>query len=98
MELSTGESEFYSMLKGASQGIGLQSLLADWSIAVGLRLHTDAGAGKALAERKGLGKAKRVASKSISVHKIPTSVNRADMLTKYKETARGGLAVNVVEC
>jgi L-serine dehydratase len=22
----------------------------------------------------------------------------ADMLTKYKETARGGLAVNIVEC
>ena len=22
----------------------------------------------------------------------------ADMLTKYKETSRGGLAVNVVEC
>lgn len=22
----------------------------------------------------------------------------ADMLTKYKETARGGLAVNIIEC
>jgi len=22
----------------------------------------------------------------------------ADMMTKYKETARGGLAVNVIEC
>ena len=31
-------------------------------------------------------------------HYAPGADTGADMLTKYKETSRGGLAVNVIEC
>jgi L-serine dehydratase len=36
----------------------------------------------------------------VSLDKVIATMRQtgADMLTKYKETARGGLAVNVVEC
>jgi L-serine dehydratase len=36
----------------------------------------------------------------VSLNKVVKTMNETgrDMLTKYKETSRGGLAVNVVEC
>jgi L-serine dehydratase len=36
----------------------------------------------------------------VSLDKVIATMRQtgADMLTKYKETARGGLAVNIVEC
>jgi L-serine dehydratase len=39
-------------------------------------------------------------SHKVSLDKVIATMREtgADMLTKYKETARGGLAVNIVEC
>jgi L-serine dehydratase len=36
----------------------------------------------------------------VSLDKVIRTMRQtgADMLTKYKETSRGGLAVNIVEC
>ncbi len=36
----------------------------------------------------------------VSLDKVIKTMRQtgADMLTKYKETSRGGLAVNIVEC
>jgi L-serine dehydratase len=39
-------------------------------------------------------------SHMVSLDKVVATMRQtgADMLTKYKETARGGLAVNIIEC
>lgn len=39
-------------------------------------------------------------SHKVSLDKVIATMRRtgADMSTKYKETSRGGLAVNVIEC
>ena len=34
--LSTGDSEYYALVKGGATGLGLQSLLADFGIEVGV--------------------------------------------------------------
>ena len=95
--LSSGEAEFYGIVKGASVGKGLRSVLADLGIDSRIRIHTDAAAAKAIASRKGLGKVRhievnqlwiqdRVGSGDIEIHKIPGSVNPADALTKHVES------------
>ena len=92
--LSSGEAEFYGIVKGASVGIGLRSVLADLGVDCRIRIHTDASAAKAIASRKGLGKVRhvevnqlwiqdRVGSGDIEIQKIPGSVNPADALTKH---------------
>ena len=46
VSLSSGESEFYGIIKGAGIGIGLRAMSADLGQHLGLRLHTDASAGR----------------------------------------------------
>ena len=58
--LSSGESEFYSIVKGCSQAMGLRALLADLGIDASIKLLTDATAGKAIASRRGLGRVRHI--------------------------------------
>ena len=92
--LSSGEAEFYGIVKGGSTGIGLRSVLGDLGVDSRIRVHTDASAAKAIASRKGLGKVRhievnqlwiqdKVGSGDIEIHKIAGTVNPADALTKY---------------
>ena len=54
--LSSGDAQYYAMIKGALEGIGLQTLPRDLGWDVKLRLHVDSSAAKAIASRQGLGK------------------------------------------
>ena len=92
--LSSGEAEFYGIVKGGSIGIGLRSVLGDLGIDARIRVHTDASAAKAIASRKGLGKVRhievnqlwiqdKVGSGDIELNKIAGTVNPADALTKF---------------
>ena len=54
--LSSGESEFYGLVKAGATGLGLRSLLEDWGIETHVRLRTDSSAAKATTSRLGLGK------------------------------------------
>ena len=56
MSLSSGEAEFYGIVKGSSMGLGIRSMLMDFGFNVGVRVKTDASAAKGIANRKGLGK------------------------------------------
>ena len=42
--LSTGESEYYALVKGGSVGLGLQSLLQDFGVEVEVLVESDATA------------------------------------------------------
>jgi hypothetical protein len=91
--LSSGEAEYYSLVKAAAEGLGIQSLLIDLGWSVKLRVWIDATAAKGVASRTGLGKIRHMETRVLwvqqalkagrfSILKIPGKVNPADVLTK----------------
>ena len=58
--LSSGEAEYYGMVKGASVGLGKQSALRDFEINVNLTVKSDASAAISIASRRGLGKVRQI--------------------------------------
>jgi len=94
--LSSGEAEYYGMVKGASMALGIRSMLADLGVTLQIRLRTDASAAKGIATRRGLGKVRhievnqlwlqdKVNSGEIQVMKVKGEGNLADALTKPLE-------------
>ena len=61
--LSSGEAEYYAMVTGCADGLGLRSLAEDLGWRAVVRLWTDCSAAKAVANRRGLGKLRHVESK-----------------------------------
>jgi hypothetical protein len=91
--LSSGEAEYYGMVKGGSQALGVKSMLHDLGVNLNIRLRTDASAAKGIATRRGLGKIRhievnqlwlqeKVNSGEIQVMKVKGEGNLADGLTK----------------
>ena len=91
--LSSGESEFYGIVKAASIGLQLQALLADWGYKVNVAVLTDSSAARGTCSRRGLGKLRHVqtrylwvqeglARSEITVDQVGTKNNIADMCTK----------------
>ena len=93
--LSTGESEYYALVKGGSTGLGIQSLFADYGhgIKAAVTIESDSNAAKGTVNRVGLGKARhiqtrylwlqeRVAKNHLKVVHVPGKQNRSDVLTK----------------
>ena len=93
--LSVGEAEYYAVVTGCAEGLGLQSLLQDLGWETGVKVWTDSSTAKAVAGRRGLGKLRHVELKflwvqevvrsgRIKMGKIPGTENTADHLTKDK--------------
>ena len=93
LSLSSGEAEFYGAIKGSSVGLGAVAMMADLGSPVKLELRMDSTAGKAISERRGLGRTRhiatrylwvqqRVAAGDFSVVKWPGPDNPADLGTK----------------
>ena len=57
---SSGEAEYYGMVRGAAQGLGIQSLLRDLGIERKIKLKTDASVAKAISSRRGPGELRHV--------------------------------------
>ena len=92
--LSSGEAEYYGMVRVASQSMGLRSLLKDLGLKFRIRVLTDASAAKGIASRRGVGRVRhievnqlwlqdKVLSGEIEVKKVGTKGNIADILTKH---------------
>ena len=92
--LSSGEAEYYGILKGASIGLGLRSMMGDFGVEVSVRINTDASAAKGMVNRKGLGKVRhiavnqlwiqdRVSRGDLAISKVNGKENLADILTKH---------------
>ena len=92
--LSSGEAELTGICKGASIGLGLQSVAKDLGLNWQLRIHSDATAAIGICHRKGLGKIRHLAvadlwiqdkvrSKDFALCKVLGSENPADMMTKH---------------
>ena len=94
--LSSGEAEYYGLVKGSSVALGLRSLLKDLGITREIIMHTDASAAIGIAMRRGVGKVRhievhqlwlqdRIGRGDIRVMKVEGSKNPADALTKHVE-------------
>ena len=70
--LSSAESELYSAVKTASEGLGIQSVAKDLGISCRLNLHLDASATMCLVNRRGLGKAKHVDMQNLWIQELPS--------------------------
>ena len=92
--LSSGEAEFYALGSAITRGLGLKSLLADFGWSVNLTVRCDSTAAIGLAGRRGLGKAKHIATVYLwiqvglkdglfKLEKVDGDKNRSDLMTKY---------------
>ena len=97
--MSSGEAEYYGMVKGASNALGIAGMLKDIGLNLAINLHTDSSAAKGIASRRGLGKVRhielcelwlqdQVARGKIIVHKISGADNFSDSLTKSATSER----------
>jgi hypothetical protein len=94
VSLSSGEAEYYGVVKAAGIAIGHQSLMSDLGMHVGVRVWTDSSAAMGICGRSGLGKLRhvqthtlwvqeRVRTGAIQLRKVNGLVNPADLFTKH---------------
>ena len=94
VSLSSGEAEFYGLVRGSGQGLGYQALLKDLGLDLPLRMWTDSSAAIGICSRQGLGKLRHidthtlrvqqaVRSKRLEIKKVLGEENPADLLTKH---------------
>ena len=92
---SSGEAEYYALVRAASESLGMQSLMRDMGWDAKIRLLVDSSAAKSIASRKGLGKLRHpeikflwlqeaVRKKKVVLGKVRGGVNPVDVLTKPK--------------
>jgi hypothetical protein len=91
--LSSGEAELAGVVRGASEGCGLQSLAADLGIKLKISIHADSSAAIGICRRSGIGRVRHLAvsqlwvqerlrAGSFSLHKVAGDSNPADIFTK----------------
>jgi hypothetical protein len=90
---SSGESELYSVAKGMSEGLGLQSMCTELGIHLKVRVRTDSDACRGTCNRSGLGRLKHievetlwvqeaVAKGRLELARVDRRDNPSDCLTK----------------
>lgn len=90
---SSGEAEYYGIVRGASEALGTRSFLEDMGIWRRIKLHEDSTAAKGVAEKMGLDRIKHIEvnqlwvrqkmrDKDIELNKVKGVDNLADALTK----------------
>ena len=95
--MSSGEAEYYGLVKGSSTSLGVKSICQELGVQKRVRIRTDASAAKGIASRRGLGKVRhievnqlwvqdKVARGELEVVKISTHDNLADACTKSIES------------
>lgn len=92
--LSSGEAEYYSMVRTCSAALGLNASLNDLGHSTNITLLTDASVAKGIGQRTGLGKVRHLETSQlwlqdlilkgrVLVKKVHTNDNIADILTKH---------------
>ena len=95
--LSSGEAEFYGIVKGAGIALGILGMMKDFDVDAAIAVKTDASAAKGIANRRGLGKVRhievsqlwvqeQVSRGMIHIEKVAGPQNIADALTKHVES------------
>ena len=92
--ISSGESEFYAIVRGTSTGLGMKTNFLDLGKEVSLEIGTDSSAAKTMATRLGLGRARHIETqflwvqhifreKKAKIFKEQGTENESDLGTKY---------------
>ena len=98
LALSSGEAEYYGVVRASGVGLGQQALFRDAGLRLGLRVWTDSSAAIGTASRQGLGKLRhvechslwlqqRLRRKEFELRKIAGEENPGDLFTKHLESA-----------
>ena len=93
--LSVGEAEYYALVTGCKEGLGMQSLLRDMGWEAEVVIWSDSSTAKGVAARRGLGKMRHVELRylwvqeavkrgRVRLEKVRGTDNPADHLTKGK--------------
>ena len=104
---SSGEAEYYALVKAACEALGVQSLLRDMGKAATITLWIDSSAAKGIASRTGLGKMRHMEVKFLwiqeslkrkrfVIRKIAGVDNCADVLTKPQSFAQMQNLLNIM--
>ena len=99
LALSSGEAEWYSLVKSASHGLGFIGLARDLGLDLQLRLWTDSSAAKGIGSRRGIGKIRHLETSSLwlqravtdrrlTLHKDKGETNQSDVGTKHLDAKR----------
>ena len=107
LALSSGESELGAMVKGCTEAMGIQSLLADFDIPVQLKVLSDSTAAIGMVKRLGLGRVRHLATADLWIQqgirkghfvicKHPSATNGADLMTKIKSRDEFGKLLAIV--
>ncbi len=92
--LSSGEAELYALVSGVAEALGIQSIVKDFGLDCNIRCFTDSSAAMGIVKRSGIGTFRHlqtqylwiqevVSSNKVSIHKVGTNDNVADLLTTY---------------
>ena len=98
LALSSGEAEYYGVVRASGLGLGQQALFRDARLRLNLRVWTDSSAAIGTASRQGLGKLRhvechslwlqqRLRRKELELRKVAGEENPADLFTKHLESA-----------
>ena len=93
--LSSGEAEFYAMVKGASELLGLTSIAKDLNVDLLGAIRSDSSAAIGIVHRRGLGKVKRMHAQGLwikewlragdfTAHKVGMEDRPADLFNSYE--------------
>ena len=93
--LSSGESEYYALLRASSHALGIKALLGDWCYAINVEIvmKCDSSAARGIAARQGHGRMRHVDVRflwlqqavregRLRVAAVPTAENWSDVFTK----------------
>ena len=94
ISLSSGEAEFYGVVKAAGLALGQQSVLRDLGVELPVRVWTDSSAAIGICSRQGLGKLRHIQTHTLwiqekvslgtmELRKVRGEVNPADLFTKH---------------
>ena len=92
--LSSGEAELYALTKATAQTFGIIQMAMDFEMTLEAKIHTDSTAAIGIVHRSGLGRTRHIqvqflwiqeciSEGRVSVNKIDTKLNPADLLTKH---------------
>jgi hypothetical protein len=97
--LSSGESEFYGIVKAATMGVGIKSLFGDLGSQIEVHVNTDSSTARSISSRRRARRVRRVEvrelwvrekvrRRELSIIKVIGEDNSADGLTKHVDRSR----------
>ena len=86
--LSSGEAEFYGLVKAAGAGLGHQSIMRDFGLSVPVRVWIDSSAALGISSRSGLGKLRHLETHTLWVREKARTgaILRGAINTPYRYT------------